>query len=229
MAKVDGLSSYPIVQGQFDDAEENDTVKKPYRNGGEKHDVLQEFFGCGDEDDLVTDGGTSNAYLVGKSAIVTKSDTDDADLVGIPAVDYDGETNGTLFRRCFSLIGIRITSPMDGSKRNRTSVDAYGEMMRTAKIWKTYGRSSFRIQCPNEDSFYLVNTAHDFGHGLNFQSHWTTLEKGKELVAYKVCKYFGFPNPYPVSWLVKSDVAYVEKRNRLQELRSYQLGIVNFS
>ena len=35
-AKVDGLSSYPIVPGQFDDAEEDDAVKKPYRNGGKR-------------------------------------------------------------------------------------------------------------------------------------------------------------------------------------------------
>ena len=88
---------------------------------------------------------------------------------------------------------------MDGSTKNKTSVGAYGEMMREAKIFKTYGRSGFKIQGPYEDGLYMVDTAHDFGDGLSFQSHWTSLEKGKELVAYKACKYFGFPNPYQIS------------------------------
>ena len=134
LAKVDGLSSYPIVPGQFRDAEEDDTVGKPYRDGGNKHYVLKEFFDCGDADELVADSSTDNTDLVEESEIVTKSDTDNADLVEEPAVVYDGETSGALFRRCFSLIGVRITSQMDGSKRNRTSVDAYGEMMRAAKV-----------------------------------------------------------------------------------------------
>ena len=147
---------------------------------------------------------------------MTNGGTDNSDWVEEPAVDCGGETSGTLFRRCFALMGIKIVSPMDGSTRKKTSVDAYGEMMREAKIWKTYGRSRFKIQGPSEDGLYMVDTAHDLGNGLSFQSHWTTLEKGKELVAYKACKYFADPNPYAVSWLVKSYVKYVEKQRRLQ-------------
>ena len=110
---------------------------------------------------------------------------------------------------------------MDGIIKKRNSVHAYTEMMRAAKVFRTYGKSRFKIHGPNEDGLFLVETDHNFGNGLLFQSHWTLVEKGKELVAYKACKYFGFPNPYPVSWLVKSDVLYLQKQQQLGNRKKY--------
>ena len=87
-----------------------------------------------------------------------------------------------------------------------------------SEYFKTYGRSRFKIQGPDGKDLYKVDTTHDFGNGLNFGGHWTTLEKGKELLTYKVCSYFGYP--YPVDWLVKSYVDYARKQRKLQELKS---------
>ena len=100
---------------------------------------------------------------------------------------------GILFRRCSALMDIKIVLPMDGLVRKRNSVDAVTEMMSDIRIFKTYGMSRFKIQGPDDKDLYKVGTAHDFVNGLNFGSHWTTLEKGKELFTYKVCRYFGHP------------------------------------
>ena len=88
--------------------------------------------------------------------------------------------------------------------------------MRNTNMFKMHERSRFILQGPNEDGLYMMDTAHNFGNGVSFQRNWTTLERGKELVAYKARKYFADPNPYAVSWLVKSEIKYVEKQRRLQ-------------
>ena len=154
---------------------------------------------------------------------MTNEDTGDSDPVEDPAVGCGGKTCGILFRRCFALMDIKIVLPMDGSVRKRNCVDAFTEMMRDIRIFKTYGRSRFKIQGPGDRDLYKVDTTHDFGNGSNFGSHWTTLEKGKELFTYKVCRYFGYPNP--VEWLVKSNVDYARRQQKCYKMDSYRLQL----
>ena len=97
-----------------------------------------------------------------------------------------------LFWRCFQKMRLNILCSVEGKVRKRNSVHAYCEMMRAAKIFNVYGSSRFKVEGPNDEGLFLVETAHDFGNGLKFQSHWTTVDKGKELVAYQACKYFAF-------------------------------------
>ena len=210
---------YNIEEGHLDDLEEDDTVDKcVHRDGDEKPDVLKVFF---DYYEGAVVHPTHGRDFYDEDGLMTNGDTDDSVWVEEPAVGCGRKTSGMLFRRCFALMSIKIVLPMDDLTRKKTSFDAYREMMRNTNMFKMHERSRFILQGPNEDGLYMMDTAHNFGNGVSFQRNWTTLERGKELVAYKVCKYFGYPNPYPVSWLVKSDVNYVEKQKRLQELRSY--------
>ena len=154
MAKVDEISSYPIVPGQFNDAEEDDTVEeRVHSDGGEKSDVFKEFFGY-NEGAVVNP--THSGYFSDGDKLMTNGDNVNPDWVEEPAVDCGGETSGTLFRRCFALMGIKIVLPMDGSVRRKSSVDAFTEMTRNAAVFKSYGRSRIKIQGPDDNGLYKV-------------------------------------------------------------------------